>query len=90
MSADTAATRMLAAAIGPVAEAVAGPVPGAVLGVVTRAGGRAVHAFGHAQTEPYPDPMHRETWFDLASLTKVLFTAPAILHLVAQERIALG
>jgi CubicO group peptidase (beta-lactamase class C family) len=33
--------------------------------------------------------MRRETWFDLASLTKVLFTTPAILGLVAQGRIGL-
>ena len=34
--------------------------------------------------------MQRGTWFDLASLTKVLFTTPAILRLVAQGRIALN
>ena len=33
--------------------------------------------------------MHRGTWFDLASLTKVLFTTPTILQLVTQGRIAL-
>ncbi len=33
--------------------------------------------------------MQRGTWFDLASLTKVLFTTPAILRLAAQRRIAL-
>ena len=37
----TAAIR-LAAAIDPVAQAIAGPIPGAVLGVVTAAGDRAV------------------------------------------------
>jgi CubicO group peptidase (beta-lactamase class C family) len=73
----------------PVAEAVAGPIPGAVLGVVTRGGDRAVRAIGHAQIEPESVPMRRETWFDLASLTKVLFTTPAILHLVAAGRIGL-
>jgi CubicO group peptidase (beta-lactamase class C family) len=33
--------------------------------------------------------MDRGTWFDLASLTKVLFTTPTILHLAAEGRIAL-
>ncbi len=87
--ADPAAERLLAAAIGAVSEAVAGAIPGAVLGVVTRAGGRAVRALGRAQIEPVPAPMRRDTWFDLASLTKVLFTTPAILGLVAEGRIGL-
>ena len=80
---------MLAAASGPVAEAVAGPIPGAVLGVVTADRHRAVQSFGQAQTEPSRVPMQRQTWFDLASLTKVLFTTPAILGLVEQGRIGL-
>jgi CubicO group peptidase (beta-lactamase class C family) len=80
---------MLAAGMVPVAEAVAGPIPGALLGVVTEAGERAVSAIGHAQIEPERSPMHHQTWFDLASLTKVLFTTPAILQLVAEGRIGL-
>ncbi len=83
------AADMLAAASPAVAQAVAGAIPGAVLGVVTQAGDRAIQAFGHAQIEPTPAPMHPETWFDLASLTKVLFTTPTILDLVAQGRIGL-
>ncbi len=71
------------------AEAVAGAIPGAVLGAVTKAGDRSVQAFGHAQIEPFRIPLHRRTWFDLASLTKVLFTTPAILSLVAAGRIGL-
>ena len=80
---------MVAAAAVAVAEAVAVAIPGAVLGVITSEGGPAVQAFGHAQTEPARIPMQRETWFDLASLTKVLFTTPAILDLVAEGRIGL-
>ena len=83
------AAHILAAATGPVLRAVGGRIPGAVLGVVTRAGDRAVAAYGQAQLEPQPAPMQRGTWFDLASLTKVLFTTPAILLLVAEGRIAL-
>ena len=71
------------------AEAVRGAIPGAVLGVATRAGDRAACAVGSAQVDPHPVPTRRETWFDLASLTKVLFTTPAILDFVAQGRIGL-
>ena len=80
---------ILDAAIEPVTEAVAAGIPGAALGVVTADGDRAAVAIGHAQTEPHPEPVTRETWFDLASLTKVLFTTPAILRLVGQGRIGL-
>jgi CubicO group peptidase (beta-lactamase class C family) len=80
---------LFAAATDAVAEAVGERVPGAVLGVVTRGGGRHVAVFGDAQREPSVAPMQRATWFDLASLTKVLFTTPAILRLVAQGRIGL-
>ncbi len=83
------AADLLAAAVEPVVQAVAGPIPGAVFGVVSAAGDRAVQAFGLAQREPDPAPMRADTWFDLASLTKVLFTTPAILRLAAQGRIAL-
>ena len=83
------AANLLAAAADPVALATAGPIPGAVLGVVTASGERAAAAWGLAQREPHPLPVRRDTWFDLASLTKVLFTTPAILRLVAQGRIAL-
>ncbi len=81
--------RILALALAPVAEAVAGAIPGAALGIVTRDGGRAVSVLGQAQREPAVVPLQRQTWFDLASLTKVLFTTPAILNLVAQGRIGL-
>jgi CubicO group peptidase (beta-lactamase class C family) len=72
-----------------VADAVAGRIPGAVLGVIMTAGDRAIQAMGLAQAEPILVPIKQETCFDLASLTKVLFTTPAILRLVAQGRIAL-
>jgi len=83
------AAEILASATSLVSQAVAADIPGAAIGVVTASGDRAVAVFGLAQREPEPAPMHRGTWFDLASLTKVLFTTPTILHLVAQGRIAL-
>ncbi len=83
------AAEILNAAELHVAEAVSDRIPGAALGVVTNAGDRAVEIFGLAQLQPSCEPLHRDTWFDLASLTKVLFTTPTILHLVAQGRIAL-
>jgi CubicO group peptidase (beta-lactamase class C family) len=83
------AAEILAVAINPVARAMVNQIPGAALGVITTAGDRAVEALGHAQIEPKSAPMQRGTWFDLASLTKVLFTTPAILRLAAEGRIAL-
>jgi len=66
-----------------------GSIPGAVIGVTTAAGERAVEVAGFAQIDPTPVPLLRETWFDLASLTKVIATTPLILRLVAEGRIAL-
>ena len=88
-TAPLTASRILQSAANAVAEAVGARIPGAVLGVVTAAGDRATQAFGHAQTEPDTATMRRDTWFDLASLTKVLFTTPGILRLIAEGRIAL-
>ncbi|MGA9868334.1 MAG: serine hydrolase [Acetobacteraceae bacterium] len=84
-----AASAILAAAIDPLADAVAQRLPGAVLGLVTESGDRAVHVVGDAQREPERVAMRRGTWFDLASLTKVLFTTPIILRLADQGRITL-
>ena len=64
-------------------------IPGAALGVVDAAGGRAVRFVGLAQREPSRVPLARETWFDLASLTKPIFTTTTILRLVERGRIAL-
>ena len=66
-----------------------GSIPGAVLGLVTANGERAVQWAGHSQIEPEREPVSRDTWFDLASLTKVIFTTTLILHLVEEGRIAL-
>ncbi|MBE7734128.1 serine hydrolase domain-containing protein [Devosia faecipullorum] len=67
----------------------AGRIPGGVLGVVDRDGHRAIRASGQAQTVPTSRKMGADTWFDLASLTKVLFTTERILALAATGRIDL-
>ena len=64
-------------------------IPGAVLGLVTADGRRALRFAGFAQLEPEPDSMAADTVFDLASLTKVIFTTSAILRLVEAGRIGL-
>jgi CubicO group peptidase (beta-lactamase class C family) len=83
------AADILAAAFDPVAQAAPAQIPGAVLGVVTAAGDRAIGAAGLAQREPHEVAVQRGTWFDLASLTKVLFTTTTILRLAAQQLITL-
>jgi CubicO group peptidase (beta-lactamase class C family) len=83
------AAEILAAATVPVAQVVPAEIPGAALGIVTAAGDRAVAVFGLAQREPDAVPLRRSMWFDLASLTKVLFTTPMILDLVSQGAISL-
>ena len=72
-------------AFAPLADAVAaGRIPGGVLGVVDASGQQVMRATGLAQTIPIERPMTEATWFDLASLTKVLFTTPRILALAEQ------
>lgn len=72
-------------AFAPLEAAVAASrIPGGVLGVVDRDGQRIVRAIGSAQVVPKIRPMHIETWFDLASLTKVIFTTPRILALAEE------
>jgi CubicO group peptidase (beta-lactamase class C family) len=80
----------LAGAFAPVEQAIAqGRIPGAVLGIVSASGERAVTFGGRAQIVPSPAPMRRETVFDLASLTKVIFTTTTILRLIEQGRMRL-
>lgn len=57
-----------------------GRIPGAVLGVIQPNGERRLWHRGYAQVDPFPRSMQADTWFDLASLTKVLFTTPRILE----------
>lgn len=81
---------LLDRAFPPLAAAVeGGRIPGGVLGVVDRDGHRRVRAAGAAQLVPSRRPMTDDTWFDLASLTKVLFTTPRVLDLAAAGRLDL-
>jgi CubicO group peptidase (beta-lactamase class C family) len=90
VSGELTIERLAEAAFAPAEEAVKlGRIPGAVLGIVTSTGDRAVRIVGSAQLVPSRAAMKRETWFDLASLTKVIFTTTTILRLVAEKRIAL-
>jgi CubicO group peptidase (beta-lactamase class C family) len=80
---------VMQAAFAPVAQAIAaGRIPGAVLGLVA-GGERLMEAAGAAQLAPTYAPMRVDIWFDLASLTKVVFTTNAILGLVREGRIGL-
>ena len=47
-------------------------------------GRRAVRAIGQAQLVPETRPISAGSWFDLASLTKVLFTTPTVLRLAEE------
>lgn len=68
---------------------VSGRIPGGVLGVVDKDGRRLTRAIGHAQRVPSERPMREDSWFDLASLTKVIFTTPRILALAESGAIDL-
>jgi CubicO group peptidase (beta-lactamase class C family) len=56
-------------------------IPGGVLGIVDLKHGRRTQAIGSAEFMPKYREMTEKTWFDLASLTKVIFTTPRILEL---------
>src|SRR4051794_13709891 len=72
-------------AFAPVRDAIReGRIPGAVLGVTDGSGERALRWAGAAQIDPTREPMARHTVFDLASLTKVVFTTRRILDLAAE------
>ena len=64
-------------------------IPCAALGLVTATGERAVVLAGDAALVPERDPLTRDHWFDLASLTKVVATTPMILELARRGQIDL-
>ncbi|CCV12122.1 serine hydrolase [Mesorhizobium sp. STM 4661] len=78
----TALAHLFDRAFAPLEAAVAAArIPGGVLGIIDRDGPRIVRAIGSAQIVPDVRPMHEGIWFDLASLTKIIFTTPRILKL---------
>ena len=82
--------QILDRAFAPVAASIeAKRIPGAVLGAVDSAGRSSVRSIGSAQLVPTARPMRDDTWFDLASLTKVIFTMPRILLAVESGAIDL-
>lgn len=60
-----------------------GRIPGAALGVVGLDGSMEMFCSGVKHLQK-PAPVDPDTLFDLASLTKVLFTVPQVLHLVEE------
>jgi uncharacterized protein YbbC (DUF1343 family)/CubicO group peptidase (beta-lactamase class C family) len=73
-----------------VADAIAArQIPGAVVVVGSRDRVVFREAFGHRALVPEPEPMTADTIFDMASLTKVMATTPAIMLLVEQGRLGL-
>ncbi|MBI1893473.1 MAG: DUF1343 domain-containing protein [Candidatus Rokubacteria bacterium] len=73
-----------------VGEAVAqGQIPGAVVLIGQRDRIVVRKAYGVRALTPAPSPMTPETIFDVASLTKVVATAPAIMLLVEQGKLDL-
>ncbi len=67
----------------------AGKIPGGVLGIINADGQRQTRATGFAALQPTQREMTEQTWFDLASLTKVIFTTSRILDLADQGKIDL-
>ncbi|HSW39469.1 MAG TPA: serine hydrolase domain-containing protein [Acidobacteriota bacterium] len=67
----------------------AGEIPGAVV-LVARNGALAYHkAFGYRALAPEPEPMSIDTIFDIASLTKVVATVPAVMQMVDRGAVRL-
>jgi len=67
-----------------------GTIPGAVL-MVGRDGSVIYQkAYGHRTLEPHVEPMTLDTIFDLASLTKVIVTTPAVMQLVEKGKVRLN
>ncbi|MFD1950417.1 serine hydrolase domain-containing protein [Sphingomonas arantia] len=78
------------AAFGAAAAHVAdGRIPGAVLGIVTADGARAVRVAGLAQRMPAAEVLTAGHWFDLASVSKVIATTTFVLRLADEGRIDL-
>jgi len=68
----------------------AGKLPGCVVCIGRRDGIAFLRAYGRRQVEPEGEPMTADTIFDLASLTKPVATATAVLQLVEDGRLRLA
>ncbi len=74
-----------------VAEAIkAGETPGAVVLVARHGKIGYWKAFGLRSVQPQREPMTKDTLFDMASLTKVLATTPAVMLLTQNGQLRLG
>ena len=84
---DTARLARIDAVVGDAVAA--GGLPGAVVLIAHR--DRIVYrkAFGHRSLRPAREPMTVDTIFDLASLTKVIATAPSVMALVEDGAVRL-
>jgi CubicO group peptidase (beta-lactamase class C family) len=81
---------MIEAAFAPAHAAVeAGRIPGATLGVVAADGRRWVALAGDAARQSEREPLTRDHWFDLASVTKVIATTTMVLQLADKGRLDL-
>ncbi len=75
---------------GLVAAAIAeGKLPGCVVCIGRRGGIALLRAYGRRQVEPEGEPMTPDTIFDVASLTKPVATATAVMQLVEDGRLRL-
>jgi CubicO group peptidase (beta-lactamase class C family) len=70
-------------------EVAAGHIPGAVILIGTLRRTLYRQAIGNRTLKPGPEPMRADAIFDLASLTKVVATTPAVMQLVEQKKLAL-
>lgn len=57
-----------------------GSLCGVALGMITKKGTRRTWTYGQAQQQPEPQSLEKHFWWDLASLTKPLFTGRQILR----------
>lgn len=64
-------------------------IPGAVLQVSHQGEVMLRESIGNKSVHPHPSPMQQDTVFDLASLTKVVATLPAVLKLIDVGKVRL-
>ena len=62
-------------------------MPGCVLAVGNSQGDLFVQSYGHKRVEPTTEPMAIDTVFDMASITKPVATATAIMKLIEEGRL---